>query len=189
MDYILTPDGKLRIVEDNELYHYGVKGMKWGIRRAQKQLRKASDSSAENRAFYKLQKHRAKGSAELAKLEKSHKKLESKLLTSSKKDAEKAAKLERKAGKYDNKAAKKMRKAGGLFTSADKAAELKTEADKLKLKSDLLKSRASTMRAKYALAKQKVETNERMQKAFRTEINNIDAIFVDRGKSYLDVFK
>ena len=189
MNYILTPNGELHVVENDELCHYGVKGMKWGIRRAQKQLRKASDGSAENRAFSKLQKHRAKGSAKLTKLEKTHKKLESNLLTSSKKDAEKAAKLESKAGKYDMKAYKKLRRAGGLFTSADKAAELKAEADRLKLKSDLLKSRASSMRAKYALAKQKVETNERMQKAFRTEIDKIDSIFVDRGRSYLDVFK
>ena len=63
MDYILTPDGKLHTIKHDELCHYGVKGMKWGIRRAQKQLSKATNSSAENRAFSKLQKHRANGSA------------------------------------------------------------------------------------------------------------------------------
>ena len=32
-DYVLTPDG--RFVNENELYHWGIKGMKWGVRRYQ----------------------------------------------------------------------------------------------------------------------------------------------------------
>lgn len=32
-DYILTPDGGF--VNENELYHWGIKGMKWGVRRYQ----------------------------------------------------------------------------------------------------------------------------------------------------------
>ena len=58
------------ITTDGELYHYGVKGMKWGVRRAQKALSKASSSRDSDRALSKLQKHRDKGSAELAKLKK-----------------------------------------------------------------------------------------------------------------------
>lgn len=33
MNYILTPKGEL--VRDGELYHYGIKGQKWGVRRFQ----------------------------------------------------------------------------------------------------------------------------------------------------------
>ena len=32
-NYILTPDGNF--ISDKELYHHGIKGMKWGIRRYQ----------------------------------------------------------------------------------------------------------------------------------------------------------
>lgn len=176
------------ITTDGELYHYGVKGMRWGVRRAQKALSKSTFDNEANRAFSKLQKHRAKGSAELATLKKQREKLDSKLVKSSKKDAEKANKLERKASGLDRKAAKKMRKAGRVFTSAEKSVKLTAEANKLKAKSDVLKAKASTMQAKYKQAKQKVETNERMQKAFQMEIDKIDATFAQYGRSYLDKF-
>lgn len=32
-NYILTPDGNF--ISENELYHHGIKGMKWGVRRYQ----------------------------------------------------------------------------------------------------------------------------------------------------------
>lgn len=177
-DYYITTDG--------ELYHYGIKGMKWGVRRSQKELRRAASSTEANRAITKLQKHRAKGSAELEKLKKKHDKLEIDLAGSSKKDAEKAIKLERKASKLDRKAAKKRKKAGSILTSASKATKLTYQADYLKSKSDILKSKASTMQATYERNKQRVESNERMQKLFQLEINKIDATFAQYGKDHRD---
>lgn len=179
-NYCITPDG--------ELYHYGVKGMRWGVRRAQKELRKSTFDNEANRAFSKLQKHRAKGSAELTKLKKKHSKLEVDLAGSSQKDAEKAIKLERKASKLDRKAAKKRKKAGSILTSSKKAAKLAYQADYLKSRSDMLKSKASTMRATYERNKQRVESNERMQKLFQTEIDNIDKTFAQYGRDYRDKF-
>ena len=35
-NYILTQDGKLYCVSNDELMHYGVKGMKWGVRKYQR---------------------------------------------------------------------------------------------------------------------------------------------------------
>lgn len=177
-NYCITPDG--------ELYHYGVKGMRWGVRRAQKALRNATSDDEKNRAFSKLQKHRTKGGAELSKLQKKRDKLELDLADSSKKDAEKASKLDRKASKLDRKAAKKRKRAGSILTSTKKATKLGYEADYLKARSDMLKSKASTMRATYERTKQKVESNERMQKLFQLEINKIDATFAQHGRRYLD---
>lgn len=174
------------ITTDGELYHYGVKGMRWGVRRATKALRKSTSADDTNRALSKLQKHRTKGSAELNKLKKQRDKLELDLATSSKKDAEKASKLERKASKLDRKAAKKRKKAGSILTSTSKATKLSYEADYLKSRSDILKSKASTMRTKYAQTKQKVESNERMQQLFQMEINKIDKTFAQYGKRNRD---
>jgi len=42
-NYILTADGQLYHCDHSELYHYGVKGMKWGQRRALKRADIADD--------------------------------------------------------------------------------------------------------------------------------------------------
>lgn len=56
--------------DNNELYHYGVRGMKWGVRKATKTL-SSSKSTVEQRekAISSLQKHKIKASAKVAKLE------------------------------------------------------------------------------------------------------------------------
>ena len=43
-DYIITKDG--------ELYHYGVKGMKWGVRKTQNQAKKDAKEFARAKMFY-----------------------------------------------------------------------------------------------------------------------------------------
>ena len=49
----------------DELYHYGVKGMKWGQRRAQKKAAKSKYKSAKSIAYEKYKKNKSKYDNEL----------------------------------------------------------------------------------------------------------------------------
>lgn len=120
---------------DSELYHYGVIGMRWGVRhgRAEEAVQKSA------RKVRKLQ----------SKADKAGRKISSK--------AEfKAAKYDRKAARYDRKAAKIKRKASRWFMpmNAEKAAR---KSSVLEFKSARFKERGSRIKAKQANAKYKVE--------------------------------
>lgn len=155
-----------------ELYHYGVKGMRWGVRRATKRLSKATTDDDRKSAVASLQKHRQKGSAEIAKLRKEQSKLQAK--------ADRAViKYDTKAAKLNAKAAKARKKIGGTFVSAGKA-------EKLYFKAQKWETRASVLQGKSSTAKVKLESNKAMQDAFKREINNIDRALVERGKKYLN---
>lgn len=171
--------------QNDELYHYGVKGMQWGVRRATKRLSKATTSGDRDKAVASLKKHKAKATAEIESLQKKRRKLDANLDKSTKKDAVKSNKLETKAAKLDKKIAKNTKKAGSMFTSQKKATELMNKNAALKVKSDTLHAKASTAKAKYEKAKLKVEKNERMQQAFKRGINDIDKALVDAGKRYM----
>lgn len=155
-----------------ELYHYGVKGMKWGVRRATKQLTNASDSASRNKAVAKLEKHRTKGTAKVKKLEKQHVELKKKVERNIVKSDTKAAKLSRQA------AATRM-KAYGRFVSKDKSADLIFKANKLDAKANDLKARSEASKAKLA-------KNEKMTEMFNREIKNIDRVLEDKGRRYIE---
>lgn len=164
-DYTITPT--------DELYHYGVVGMRWGVRRSTKQLFKRDQpKERRDKALASLNKHREKGTAEVAELKKRGVKLTA--------AAEKQTiKSETKAAKLRAKAATKRSKMYGLLTSQSKAEKLEFQAKKLDIKAAKLETKAT--RAKALLKK-----NETMVAAFEREISNIDTALVNYGKFYLE---
>ena len=158
---------------DNELQHYGVKGMRWGVRRASSRLSSSkSTDEAKAKAVSTLQKHRSKATKKIGTLEKQHGKFAS--------NAEKhVMKTDVKAQKIKQKAAKTERKAYGRFTSYE-------QAEKLKFKAGKLNAKANSLIAKSAKAKAKVQKNEQLQKMFRQGVNDIDAMLIAEGKKYLN---
>lgn len=168
-DYMIS-NGTFYPVENDELRHYGVLGMRWGVRRNTKRL-SSSDSAKREKAIASLQKHREKGTAEIAKLNKKAVKLEQE-------HERRIVKDETKAAKINQKAAKTRAKASGLFVSNKKAA-------KRLMKAQVLEGKANALTAKANMAKAKINKNAAMRKSFEREINNIDTALVGYGKKYV----
>lgn len=80
---------------DSELYHYGVLGMKWGVRRAARKV------AANDRLYKKALKNDKKAATLIKKSEKAHSEYD---LKRANRAAMKVAKYNKKAVKYDRKA-------------------------------------------------------------------------------------
>lgn len=171
---------------ENYLAHYGVLGMKWGVRRASKQLLNATDRDGRDSAIRKLNKHKTKGEAKIKSLEKQRVKLDDNLRKSITKDKVKSSKLEKKAAKMDRKAAELKSKSIKWYRSDSSAAKLISKSEVKKIKADKLHAKANVYNAKYEKIKAKVDANESIQKAFKTQLNNIDSIIVENGKRYIN---
>lgn len=159
-------------MQQNELQHYGVKGMRWGIHRATKKLSGASTQEDRDKAVASLNKHRAKAVAKVAKLEKKVPKLEKAYDKAVTKTDVKAAKLEQKRSKY-------TKKATGLFTSDRQASKYLAKAQLMDMKVKDLKSHSD--RAKAEMAK-----NERMRELFNKGISDIDSTLTSAGRKYIN---
>lgn len=160
----------LYVVEDDELYHYGVLGMKWGVRRASKQLSKATTDKERNKAVSSLNSHREKINKKMSSLDSRSEKLEQKRYKV-------ATKSEPKIAKYKKKAAKYRQKASTSFLPI-KERNFNIKANKFDIKASKLEQKAAKTRAK-------IEKNERLKKTFETGLNNIDKALVDRGRNFV----
>lgn len=171
---------------NEQLQHYGVPGMKWGIRRASKALSKAKTQERYDKAVSSLNKHRSKASTALEKYKKNQPKLDENLRKSIRTDAVKAEQITAKANKISAKAAKKRNKMYGFFTSEEKAKELEFKANKLQAKADKLNAKASKYKANYEKNKRRVEENDAMIRAFEKGINDIDKALVEKGRKFVN---
>lgn len=170
-EYIVT-----RVNNTKELYHYGVIGMKWGVRHnAAKAYSKAVAKS--NKLQDKVEKT---GQNYAKKSQKANTGISTRYL----KRQAKADKLQAKANK----------KKYGLFTNAKKAAELQVKADRAQHKADKIKGRAekrnfkeSKANGQYVRAQRKAERwVKQMDKTFQSyDVSKLSAQNVAAGEAYI----
>lgn len=169
--YTLTYSSSVKTPGD-ELCHYGVLGMKWGVRRATEQLRKATTKEERDKAVASLNKHREKASKQITKLAAKRPSLDKAYNKAIMKTDVKIAKMQTKKSRLE-------RKASGFFTSNARASKLLGKAAVLDMKINKLKASSNT--AKAAMAK-----NERMTSLFKQGMSDIDAALASAGRKYVN---
>lgn len=159
---------------NEELKHYGVLGMKWGVRRATKSLSSAKTSGDKEKAMKalsSLEKHRGKIDKKLTKLNEDRKSLEKKNYKAITKGNVKAAKYEKKAAKLEAKSLKTW--------SNEKSYKLDKKAAKLNIKAAKIKADATKV-------KSKIEKNEKLKKTYSSYLSSVDKTLVDNGKKFIN---
>ena len=151
----------MRLLDNNELMHYGVLGMKWGVRRASKQLGKGyatGDTAKVQKATAKLEKHRGKAQKKIDKLSKTNEQLEKK--------------RDRQIIKNE------PRIANSIFTSERKHNELMNKANKYKIEANRLKAISEYTKAEIA-------KNDRLSSQYSKGIKDIDQAIATKGRGYI----
>lgn len=146
----------------NGLYHHGIQGMKWGVRRFQNE---DGSLTAEGTARYsKLSDKRDRQLKKLSKLENTN--------ASQSRRYAKAQKLSAKAAKLRNKAY------NGHFISNKKRSELKFKSERLQAKADKYASKTLNNVAKMRKIESKIQKYDK-------KMSKLNPNHVEAGTKYL----
>lgn len=170
---------------EDELYHYGVKGMKWGVRRSPERMaRTVRRLERRNKNLTRTMNN--------YKFESEYNRRESiKLEASQSKYKDKLARAKANKAKYDAKLYKKSR---SHFASEDSIARAAADAARAQYKVDKIQRKITFN--KYAVAseefalkaqetKERIEHNERAIRTFNTTIKALDEGTVKQGRIFM----
>lgn len=156
------------------LQHYGIPGMRWGIRRSAEQL---------GHRVAKMEKQNARYTARL----KGNKEARAKnRLAKGNRLLAKAAKYESKAMKYERKSKPGfLRSAKKAYKNSLKAEKYRAKSEKKRVKGQMLTSKAGSVIAKQDAIRTKIEHNQRVMACYNKTISAINSGTIKQGKIFM----
>ncbi len=156
---------------DAYLKHYGVLGMKWGVRRSLHNYSTASTKQEKIKAVSSLQKHHNKITNKITTLDNKTQSLAKKKFKYETKTKPKIAKLQKKSLKLTNKAYKVG------VSNLDKANKLEKKARKKDMK-------ASKLELKGAKLTSKIIKTQSQKIVYKQHLSQVDSVLLGDGKQY-----